>query len=88
LQEPGSAGMDIRSTLECIDFDPESWPENLQYVCAGGLDILNFDKRYTNLCVSYYNFGGLKLCLGDKPTKAPVATGLLRPQNLLMELTL
>jgi len=63
LQEPGSAGMDVRSTLECIWLRPRTVARKSSkrgfYVCAGGLDISNFNERYTDLCVSYYNLGGL-----------------------------
>jgi len=38
------------------------------YSCAGGLDILKFDKNSTDLCFSYFN-------LGAKPTKIPRGDG-------------
>jgi len=47
------------------------------YVCAGGLDILIFDKTSLIYSVSYFNLGGLELCLeGLSSTKSPVAMGL------------
>ena len=44
-------------------------------VCAGGLDI-KFNKNQLIYNVSYFNLGDLEFRLGDKPTKAPVATEL------------
>jgi len=46
------------------------------YVCAGGLDIQNFDKncRFLVLAISW---GGLKFCLGGLVHKRPlVGTGM------------
>ena len=70
----------VLSVIPCLFSLPtEPSPEGLQlvdYVCAGGTDILKFDKNPLIYNGSYFNFGGLVAFLGAKPTKAPVATGL------------
>jgi len=46
------------------------------YICAGTLGVLNFIKTLI-YSVSYYNLGGLELCLGGLNPQPPVVTGLL-----------
>jgi len=61
----------------------EPSPEGLQlgdYVW--GTDILKFDKNIT----VFFNFGGLVAFWGAKPTKAPVATGLVTNRYLFRKL--
>ena len=45
------------------------------FVCAVGLYIPKIDKLHW-FSVSCFHLGGMELCLGAKPTKAPVATEL------------
>jgi len=46
--------------------------------CAGGIDIENLIKSPMIHTVSYFDLGGLVVCLGVlSPPKPPVATGLM-----------
>jgi len=53
----------VHSVIPCLCSLPtEPSQEGLQLgddVCAGGSDILKFDKNPLVYCVSYFNFGGL-----------------------------
>jgi len=80
----------VHNVIPCLCSLPtEPSPEGFQlgdYVCAGGTDILKFDKNPLIYSVSYFNFGVLVACLGSKPTKDPVATGLVTNRRLFRKL--
>jgi len=45
------------------------------YVCAGGLDIINYDTTSLMYSVSHFNLGAWSFVWGDKSTKAPRGDG-------------
>ena len=80
----------VHSVIPCLCLLPtEPSPEGLQfgdYLCAGGTDIPNLTKNPLTYSVSYFNFGGLVFFEGSKPTKTPVATGLVTNRRLFRKL--
>jgi len=80
----------VHSVIPCLCSLPtEPSPEGLQlgdYVCAGGLTFYNLTKNLLVYSVSYFNFWGLVAFWGAKPTKAPVATGLITNGYLFRKL--
>ena len=59
--------LNVHNVIPCLCSLPtEPSPEGLQlgdYVCAGGTDILKFDKKTLIYSVSHFTLGGLELRL-------------------------
>jgi len=56
------------------------------YVCAGKIDILKFCKTSTELVFHFSHWGDWSFVCGAKPTKAPVAPGLVTNSRLFRKL--
>ena len=78
----------MHTVIPCLCSLPtEPSPKGRQlgdYVCAVGTDILKFDKKSTDLqCFIFQFWGTYSFFGGAKPTKTPVATGLVTNRCLI-----